>query len=337
MIDVSARTLKLLQFVWMASDLLRLVAEMAATEHSDFSPFSMPPPICVVMPLLATVVVATEWPPYCITLLRSFFMLTAGNVFSCDLKNPVIFVCDPKFGGLKMCCGVALPLTTFGAIGVPTIVSFLSRPTTPLPLAEFGAIDADPPAVLLLPSHAECFAAPPFVDALLSDRLRFDAIELDSIPVELPRIRFGLIVLIDVNNDNNGAVDVVVDNIFVGFVCASVVTLTATAFLGDADEMRVLLIVLIDDTDAFNGGFTNVEFSTSGFAATNPDAIGRFEREWVCFCGFWRLKFAIKFSKSSLDGGLYGEPGFDASSLDVALESVQLNVATPLEIEKRYK
>lgn len=47
------------------------------------------------------------------------------------------------------------------------------------------------------------------------------------------------------------------------------------------------------------------------------------------------MKFAIKFNKSSFDGGLYGEPGFDASSLDVALESVQLNVATPLEIVKR--
>lgn len=37
---------------------------------------------------------------------------------------------------------------------------------------------------------------------------------------------------------------------------------------------------------------------------------------------------------SSCDCGLYGEPGFDASSLDVALESVQLSVATPLQTKE---
>lgn len=39
--------------------------------------------------------------------------------------------------------------------------------------------------------------------------------------------------------------------------------------------------------------------------------------------------------KSSLDDGLYGEPGLEASSLDVAFESVLLNVATPLKWNKQ--
>lgn len=59
-IDVSARTLKLLQFIWMASVLLRPVAVMAATEHSAFSPWSTPPICAVVQLLLAIVVVTTE-------------------------------------------------------------------------------------------------------------------------------------------------------------------------------------------------------------------------------------------------------------------------------------
>lgn len=37
---------------------------------------------------------------------------------------------------------------------------------------------------------------------------------------------------------------------------------------------------------------------------------------------------------SSQDDGLYGEPGSEVSSLDAALESVQLNVATPLNNKK---
>lgn len=199
-------------------------------------------------------------------------MPTAGNVFSCDLKNPVIFVCEPKFGGLKICCGATLP-AIFGAIAVTAIAGS----TLSLPLEEFVVVATGPLAVILLPSHAEFFATI-FNDELQSERLRFVAIELKSVPAELPRIRFGLIVLIDVNNDNSGAA---VDNMFVDLVCASIEMLAAAVvFLGDDAVARVLLIVLIE-ADAFE----NVGISTSGFAAaaaaadtTNPEATGRFER-----------------------------------------------------------
>lgn len=202
-------------------------------------------------------------------------MPTAGNVFSCDLKNPVIFVCEPKLGGLKMCCGVTLP-ATFGAIAVTAIAgSMLSL----VPLEEFVVVATGPLAVILLPSHAEFFATI-FNDALQSERLRFGAIVLKSVPAEVPRIRFGLIVLIDVNNDNSGAA---VDNMFVDLVCASIEMLAAAiVFLGDDDVARVLLIVLIE-ADAFG----NVGIATSGFATavaaadtTNPDATGRFAECW---------------------------------------------------------
>lgn len=164
--------------------------------------------------------------------------------------------------------------------------------------------------LLLFPSHATFLTIFfKFVELPLplSDRLRFVAIELNSVLDEPPRIRFGLIVLIDVNSDNNGAVDVV--SMFVG------------AF-----------VVLIDDTDACDIGVNSVGSCTAVavvvVAAVETGAA--FDGTFVCV-GFFRLKLAIIFSKSSLDGGLYGEPGFDASSLDVALESVQLNVATPLQ------
>lgn len=113
-------------------------------------------------------------------------------------------------------------------------------------------------------------------------------------PFELPRIRFGLIVLIDVNNDNKGAA---VDNIFVDLVCDSIellATSTAVAvFLGnvvvvveiDDDDVDVDVAreLLIDDAYTFDGGIKSVGISTSGFVAvdetTNPDdATGRFER-----------------------------------------------------------
>lgn len=275
--DVSARTLRLLPFDWIASVLLRLAVDMAATEHDAFSPCSTPP-IFAVVQVVAMVVVATEW-PNCITLLRSFFRQTAGNGFSCDLKNPVIFVCDPKFGGLKMCCGAALPPATFGAIAVPPpSASWL--PFLSLPLEVFVIAATAPLAVLLLPSHAKLFATL-FDDELLSDRLRFVTIELSSVSAELPRIRFGLIVLIDVNNDNNGAV---VDTIFFGLVCVSAEMVAATVFLGNDGVASVLPVVLIDDTDVFAGGFTNVfVVSTSGFDAavaetTKPEDAVRFER-----------------------------------------------------------
>lgn len=249
LIDVSARTLKLLQFVWMASVFVRFVGEMAVTEQSAFSPWPMPPICCAAEQWLATVDVVTAC-PYCITLLRSFFMPTAGNVFSCDLKNPVIFVCEPKFGGLKMCCAVALaPPIAFGVIGVPpAITSMVALVVLSVPLEETCAVTVAiaPLAVLLFPpSHVEFFATLFDDKALLSQRLRFVAIEFDSVAVEVPRMRFGLIVLIDVNSDNNGAA---VDSIFVDFVCASAEMLAATVFLGNDDDVAsALLIVLIDE------------------------------------------------------------------------------------------
>lgn len=173
-----------------------------------------------------------------------------------------------------MCCGVTLP-ATFGAIGVTAITSM--HPILSLPLEEFVVVAIGPFAVLLLPSHAKFFATI-FSDELQSERLRFVATDVKSVLAALPRIRFGLIVLIDVNNDNSGAA---VDKMFVDLVCASIEMLTAAVvavFLGDDDVARVLLIVLIDDTDALG----NVGISTSGFAAaaetTNPDATGRVER-----------------------------------------------------------
>lgn len=48
---------------------------------------------------------------------------------------------------------------------------------------------------------------------------------------------------------------------------------------------------------------------------------------FVDFCG---VEFALGESASLIDGGLYGEPGSDASD-DAVLESVQLSVATPLK------
>lgn len=47
----------------------------------------------------------------------------------------------------------------------------------------------------------------------------------------------------------------------------------------------------------------------------------------VDFCG---VEFALGESASLIDGGLYGEPGSEVSD-DAVLESVQLNVATPLK------
>lgn len=49
---------------------------------------------------------------------------------------------------------------------------------------------------------------------------------------------------------------------------------------------------------------------------------------WFCFKRF--ASFKCGGTKSLFVDGLYGESRFDASSLDVALESVILNVATPL-------
>lgn len=52
--------------------------------------------------------------------------------------------------------------------------------------------------------------------------------------------------------------------------------------------------------------------------------------EVVVFVGFSGVELALGESVSPIEGGLYGEPGSEASE-DAVLESVQLNVATPLE------
>lgn len=57
-------------------------------------------------------------------------------------------------------------------------------------------------------------------------------------------------------------------------------------------------------------------------------------RAGVVICAFGGIAVPLFGLLSSHDDGLYGEPGSEAS-LDVVLESVQLNVATPLERTKK--
>lgn len=284
-IEVSARTFKL-HFCCIASVLA--VLNTFGTEHSLFSSFFW----------------AGNSVERTAILVRSF--LRPGNVFSCDLKNPVILVCEPRFGATWL---AVMPFTFFASILLASLVD--------------GFCFIFTRALLSIVTSSFLPFSLGHIKELLFKRFRLAVIKPESVA----RLRFDFdetLLVFDI--DDAAAIVAVV-------IADDAVVISAAAFLainGVCDELLAelgVVTVAAVATSTFHGHGRTI------FSGVESDVFEIALLAIVLFLDFAEvlLRFVspLEFECSSLDDGLYGEPGLEASSHDVPLESV--NVATPLK------